>query len=230
MVKRGWGDFQEQEYQTSVYSQNHVHINKQTSTFEKEVRELPFPDEIKNIMIEVNRKITCEYQKDSKKKVRRKGKKDQIKFICAFEAFNRTGDYKDPKWIAEMCGLPHSKITSALATCREVDTGVRLTNHYPGPLDFLPQYYIALGLEPCNYKFFEKNAKEILGSEFAHELADKKPQNVAAALLQYFSINSGVSVDGKASLEKISNMVGISDITINNLVDIISVIDNGKKE
>lgn len=212
------GQYVQPMYTSSTYSTTHAPISQQSTTFVKEILKLDLPSEVAQKAITIYNEM--------KIPTHRSGKLNQVKFYCIIAAYGELEDPQDPKVIAKLCNLPENKMGAALNICRESLTGYHLTNTYTDPMDLLPKYYIELGLDPSLYHLVEDLATRILKSDKATSIRDMTPQNVAAALLQYFTEINGIKIAGSDPKDEISRIVDISAMTISNIVSKIQSIDN----
>lgn len=208
----------EKIYSSDTFSKKHGPVPKQRKSFVEEIKKMSLPDDVKNRAIKIYFSMNISTHRAKKLK--------KVIFCCTFAAFHELGQKPDPKLVAKICGISEKEMGDALKICRENITGYRFPDTNTSPLDLLPNYYIDLGLNPCNYHLLEAMSKRILESKEAYEILDMTPQNVAAALLQYFIEINGITFEGQDTKEKIAKIVNISNMTITNIVTKITIIDN----
>jgi transcription initiation factor TFIIIB Brf1 subunit/transcription initiation factor TFIIB len=150
---------------------------------------------------------------------RRGQKRKQMIFHCARAAYDKLKIPRDPKLIADLCGIPYSGITKAASMCSPVQTQYTSPVVVYRPIDFIKSSFDRLSQVIESYiQLPDDTLENMLCMAADVQTADKrlleeKPQMVAAAIILYYLETHGIKIDRK----KYASLFNSSDMTIAKL-------------
>lgn len=153
--------------------------------------------------------------------VRREKKRLMMIFFCIYYAYQELGIQKDPNDIAFIIGLRKKHISEALKIFGKTDYGQNFVFKKIEPESFIENYFEITNLS-------QKHINEVKDIMFRILVKDPKlkseiqPQRFAVAVIIYFLTCNGISFN----LSEFESKLGISFNTINNVIKIITKIDN----
>ena len=175
----------------------------------KDLERFSLPSEVVNIADQLYFEVT---QGDIKRSNLRKG----IMFACVFEAYKESGKAQTPESLQQVFGLTRKNISKGL-------TYFYLRSNKKQREYITAQHFIPSILEKLNIKI--EHAPKVLNiykqiENKSAELNARNPQSVSCGLVYYYlkKINADIPVN------QFGNAVGLSDITINSISNIIDEI------
>jgi len=193
-------------YKGAVYTNHHAIPRSNDKTLRPDLEKLGLPVNIINAADDVYQNMSVGTKRGKRRKM--------LLFYCIFTAYNRENIPIDPFTLAKTCGLDRSGISKALSMCSPVNSSSSTLFRYT-PVNYIPVYYNKLK-EWVTFPETAENdimamTEEILTKD--PNLADEKPQTVAAAILVSYLYLNGISIDK----EKYNSIFGRSDMTINKI-------------
>jgi len=183
---------------------------------EKSIREdLRNIDVSENVKIKANEiynRLQCSTKRGKRRKL--------LLFYCLYNAYNEFYIPIDPKILALKIGIKSGDITKSLSMFSELNTGYKPQTMRITALEIIPEYCRIFNFEEDSISNVLDITKEILNKN--PNLNNKKPQNVAAGIIVYFSIINGISFSKK----ELSKMLNLSEVTINSMYKEVSNIHN----
>ena len=181
--------------------------------FLRELEPYSLSDEIRREALDVYRNII---------KLKRKGqRRKHLQFFCLYTAYNQLKIPQDPLALAQLIKLDRSDITRALSIFSCVQTGYKAApSMYKTPKDLLPVYTSKMQLSDELSADVLTFGNDILTKN--PNLAERCPQKIAAAILQYYLGMQGYDID-KAEY---AAMIGVSEGTLNNACKQVAKVHN----
>lgn len=193
------------------YTTYHSLPKSNDKSIREELMALKLPDDI----IDTSEKIYKKMQIGT----RRANKRKQMIFHCVRTAYNYHKIPKDPKDLADICGINYSEITKASSICSPIQTNFQTPIVFYTPTDFISDIFtrlqkflesdIEFSDETCDYII--EISKAVIEED--PDLLDEKPQMVAAAIVLYYLESHGIKIDRK----RYAALFKSSDMTINKL-------------
>lgn len=179
-----------------------------------ELEKIAIPE---NIRAEANRIFI-----DNNFSVRKGQKMNYVLFYCIYHAYKNLGQYKVPKKIAALVGIPSNEIAKANSIFKS--SGVLShstdTDDFISFPEFISDYCQDLGIDECTTQSIKSFGKEL--QEKYPDLDEKFPQNIAAGLIYYYlTIHIGEQ-DRKSFAAKVQ----LSDVTVNTAFNTIKSFHN----
>jgi transcription initiation factor TFIIIB Brf1 subunit/transcription initiation factor TFIIB len=136
---------------------------------------------------------------------KRGDKRKQMIFHCVRNAYIIHGLKKDPKQLADICGIDYSKITKASSMCSQVQTGFISPIIEDSPIDFIHDMFDNINkVIESQISFADgtvdkiiKMGEEVLKNDMEDDgdLSDEKPQMVAIAIILYYLEIMGITIN-----------------------------------
>lgn len=164
----------------------------------KDLEQYSIPQDVKEEANKIYKSLNISIKRGKRRK--------RVIFFCLFHAFHRLGQTKDPKQLADLLGISPTEATKASVHCTE-----ELVEYY-SPIDFLENIIESVGLDKstCLEEIKALIQKVI---EKDSEIQEFYPQVVAAAVVLFYMISQGYSVNRK----EFSKRVRRSEMTINKV-------------
>lgn len=216
----GFDGVYEQEIDYSVsgigrsdFSNCHMMSKRVDRSILPDLEKLNVPDDIKIEAEGVFRQLNT-----NTKRGRRRRK---LLFYCIFMAYTKLGQPKDPKSIADMVGISSTEMTKAFSMCSESQTNYKSPIVHWSPLDFIPEYIEAVGVQLDCLDDVLKLGEEILQKD--PDLHESYPQVVAGGILMYYMTIRGVEHINK---KKFAEVLKKSEMTISKMFKRIAQVHN----
>ena len=147
-------------------------------------------------------------------------------FYCVYHAHREEGVIELQSVVAKKVGLDSKDINKALSAFSGSKTGYRPTSKKLSPIDYIPAFCRALKFPEEVQASIIKLAQSIIQKEPA--LEENTPQKIAGGIVYYYMVVSGLkSVNNvPITIQDISELASLSDATIKNTFQEISIIDN----
>lgn len=141
---------------------------------------------------------------------RRGRKRKLLIYHCVRTAYDELGIPRDPKELADVCGIEYSEITKASSMCSPVQTNYSSPIIVYSPIQFIPNVFKRLEEAIESQVQFPEGtleqildiAREVISDDDNDEakqnpLLGEKPQMVAAAIILYYIEMHGIMLDRK---------------------------------
>jgi len=178
-----------------------------------DLKQQAFPDEIKNGADVIYNKM--------KYRVRRGKIRNQMLFFCIYCAHLELNRDVNPIQLGAQFGLLPGEVQRCDSIFSPLQTGYRPPHTKTSPLRYLPDYCCRMGVSEDTTPEVMKLAAIILQKDST--LYQENPQTVAAGLLKYYTVTNGITTDDP---QKITNVTGRSNVTIEGMFRRIATIDN----
>lgn len=193
-----------------IYTTHHSLPRNKQKTIRDELEQLTLPIDIINTADKIYKQMNAGTRRNQKRK--------QMIFQCVRDAYDQHNIPRDPKELADICGISYSGITKASSICSPGQTYRSPVIVYT-PMQYIPDTFRRLD-ECLNEQLqFPDDILENI-TQIADEvvnadplLLDEKPQIVAASIVLYYLETHGVKIDRK----KYAKIFKSSDMTINKL-------------
>ncbi len=202
-----FGDFAN-EYSNTVHAKR-----KKERTILKDLEKYHFTPDIKERANKIYQKM--------KETVYRGNKRKQLLYYCVYNAHLELGIATTNDAIGEVFGLTEGEIVRCDSIFAPLQTGYKPPRVEITPMAYLPSYCDKLGLSEEMKQEMLVESDNIMGK--SKSLRNGNPKTVAAGLLKYLMFTHGIPEDDDKPLSEITKR---SNVTISNMYDMVSVIDN----
>jgi len=185
--------------------------NSKDLLFLKELETLPIPVNIKNEAFNVYKQMNVA--------IKRKNNRNGLKFFCIYNAYLNLEKIKDPKHLANMCGVAYNELNKVFKMFSYNNTGYSSKNVEITPLHYIEDYYQATELRTDEIEGLLEFSRDILSKD---DFTDQFPQIVAASIIVYYIWK----IHNMVPSEKFFRYIGKSETIINKLVDKIGTLHN----
>ena len=197
----------------SEFSKHHAIAKTTEKSIVQDLDLIDLPEEVKREAQVIFNSMKVPTKRGTKRK--------RLLFFCINQAYVNLKQPKDPKMIANQLGIKSTDISKSSSMCSSSQTGYKPVPTFYHPIDFIPDYMKAVGLDESCVESVKKLGHEVL--QRAPDLTDEYPQVVAAGLLLYYMIIHGITVNRKEFAGKVLR----SEMTISKMYKRISEIHNG---
>lgn len=184
-----------------------------TRSINKEIRNLPYGDDIKEL-------ADCIYSSINLEGSKKKPKKMAIHY-CLFQAHQKLGQPIDPYMLGTSIGLSADKVSKSLNYYnQQTGSGYQNTISYIDPIDLIPVYCQTLRLTEDTIRAIVDYYRTI--TRKMPSLLDKPPRTIVAGIINYYMVTNGIKVEK----DDFARLFQLSFGTINSTCKKISKIDN----
>lgn len=187
--------------------------NRTERTILPDLKQYPFPDDIKNQADVIYNKMR--YQ------VRRGKIRFQMLFFCVYYAHVELERDVNPIQLGALFGLTQGEVQRCDSLFSPLQTGYRPPSKNTSPLGYLPDYCQNMDLSQEAIDEIMKMSASILRKDTT--LYQENPQTVAAGLLRYFTVTNGIITDDPQKITRVTNR---STVTIDGMFRRIATVDN----
>jgi len=191
---------------------SHVIINNEKSIM----------NDLKNQLFSIDLKNRADVIYSKMKYQVRRGKiRTQMLFFCVYCAHLELNIEVNPIQLGSVFGLTKGEVQRCDSVFSPLQTGYRPPPKITSPLGYLPDF-----CEKLNLSIEAINDIKVLGLKILNNdknLYQENPQTVAAGLLRYYIITNGLVLNDP---QKLTNITGRSNVTIDVMYRRISAIDN----
>lgn len=190
----------------------HVYNNSERSIL-PDLARYPLTDDIKNMADVIYNKM--------RPQTRRGKVRTQMIFYCVYCAHLELKREVNPVKLGKVFDLTPGQVQKCHSMFAPLQTGYFPPALTTTPLRYLPDYCRDLQLSQDAIEFINTLAQNVLRKD--QTLNEENPQTVAAGILRYYVMITGIVVE---DLQKLSEITGRSTVTIEAMCRRISNVDN----
>lgn len=191
--------------------------NTRDDVFYKELKVLPFPDNIKNEAFNIYKLMNLN--------IKRRNNRLGLKYFCIYNAYTNLNQAKDPVQLAKNFGLQPDELHKIFKMFSTHKTKYKMKSITITPLNYIKEYYENTGLRLDEINGIIEFANSIVEkSEVAIELnlEEDYPQEIAASIIVFYMSK----MYNILPPTKFYDYINISDTKLNKMINKIGIIYN----